>query len=805
MNKNHSYNVKLANGKEEALDIGKIRKFVSDTAKDIELIDQNWIIDECLKNIFNGIKVSELHELLIMNAKSLIEKEPNYSIFAARLLIKQLNMEICRLFGIRISEYKDKEDILSRVLFIKSIEFGVQKKLLNKDLLSFDLELLSNAIDLSKDLNFNYLGIQTLYDRYFLHSQDIRFESPQIFFMRVSMGLAIKEKFKNEKAIEFYKLISSFDFMSSTPTLFNSGTNRSQLSSCYISTVPDDLGGIYESMKKNALLSKYSGGLGNDWTQVRGTNSHIKGTNGKSQGIIPFLKVANDTAVAVNQGGKRKGALCVYLETWHIDIEEFLELHKNTGDERRRTYDIHTANWIPDIFMKRVFNKKEWTLFSPNDVIKLHKSYGKEFDKNYIFYEKLADQGAFSNFKRIPAVKLWRKMLSMLFETGHPWITFKDPCNIRSPQQHTGIVHSSNLCTEITLNTSNSEIAVCNLGSINLSNHLTQNDNKLDIIKLKKTVKTAIRMLDNVIDINYYSVPEAYKSNMNHRPIGLGIMGFQDALYKMNMTYNSHEAMQFSDISMEYISYFAIKYSSELAAEKGFYKSYKNSLWSKGILPIDSMNNIKEIRGKKYFKQDGIKSIDWNNLRKQIKLNGMRNSNVIAIAPTATISNICGIFPSIEPIYKNLYVKSNLSGEFTVINRYLVQDLKKKKLWNDNIINEIKYYNGSIKKIKEIPKSLRDKFLTAFEIDPKWLIQAASKRQKWIDQSQSLNLYISEASGKKLDNIYSLAWLYGLKTTYYLRSMGASDNEKSTINNSNLNAVKNERLININSSCESCE
>ena len=595
----YSYNVEMLDGSIEQININKLKKFILSISKNIDNIDQKWILEDCLKNAFNGIKIKELYELLIMSSKSLIEKDPNYSLFAARVLIKQLETEVCKFFKIFSPEKIRNKEYLNKIIFRKLIIFGIEKKLLNKNLNKFDLDLLSECINPEKDNNFNYLGIQTLYDRYFLHYDNIRIETPQIFFMRIAMGLALKEKEKNKRAIEFYNLLSSFDFMSSTPTLFNSGTNRSQLSSCYISTVPDDLGGIYDIIKKNALLSKYSGGLGNDWTQVRGINALIKGTNGKSQGIIPFLKVANDTAVAVNQGGKRKGALCVYLETWHIDIEEFLELHKNTGDERRRTYDIHTANWIPDIFMKRVFSQENWTLFSPDEVRKLNKSYGDEFDQNYIKYENMALEKKLKNFKIVSAIKLWRKMLTMLFETGHPWITFKDPCNIRSPQQHVGIVRSSNLCTEITLNTSDCEIAVCNLGSINLSQHLTFNKKiKLDISKLQKTIKSAIRILDNVIDINYYSVFEAYSSNMKHRPIGLGIMGFQDAIYKIGIPYNSHEAINFADISMEYISYFAIKYSSELAKEKGVYKSYKNSLWDKGVLPIDSIKKIKDLNKK---------------------------------------------------------------------------------------------------------------------------------------------------------------------------------------------------------------
>jgi ribonucleoside-diphosphate reductase alpha chain len=624
-----------------------------------------------------------------------------------------------------------------------------------------------------------------LYDRYFIHSDGQRFELPQAFFMRVAMGLSLNEANRNERAIEFYNLLSSFDFMSSTPTLFNSGTLRPQLSSCYLTTIPDDLEGIYNSIRDNALLSKYAGGLGNDWTPVRGMSAYIKGTNGKSQGVIPFMKVANDTAVAVNQGGKRKGATCAYLETWHIDIEEYLELRKNTGDERRRCHDMNTANWVPDLFMKRVFAEGEWTLFSPDETTDLHDLYGAAFETAYAGYEAKAKKGQIKTFKTISALGLWRKMLGMLFETGHPWITFKDPCNLRSPQQHVGVVHSSNLCTEITLNTSADEIAVCNLGSINLLQHI--NEKGLDKTKLEKTIRTAIRMLDNVIDINYYAVPQAKNSNAKHRPIGLGIMGFQDALYQLHIPYASQTAVDFADISMEAVSYFAIEASTELAAERGSYASFKGSLWSKGVLPIDSIEAVQETRGK-YLEQDRSQTLDWDTLRKQVK-KGMRNSNVMAIAPTATIANITGVTQSIEPTYQNLYVKSNLSGEFTVINPFMVRDLKALNLWDAVMVDDLKYFDGRLTSIDRVPEQLKKLYATAFEIEPRWLIEAASRRQKWIDQAQSLNLYMAEPSGKKLDLLYRMAWLRGLKTTYYLRSMGATSTEKSTLNKSTLNAV----------------
>jgi ribonucleoside-diphosphate reductase alpha chain len=612
--------------------------------------------------------------------------------------------------------------------------------------------------------------------------------------MRVAMGLAAQENNPEERAIEFYKLLSSFDYMSSTPTLFNSGTLRPQLSSCYLTTVPDDLDGIFSAMKDNAMLSKWAGGLGNDWTPVRALGSYIKGTNGKSQGVVPFLKVANDTAVAVNQGGKRKGAMCAYLETWHLDIEEFLELRKNTGDDRRRTHDMNTANWVPDLFMKRVENDQDWSLFSPGEAPDLHDLTGKAFEERYESYEKLAAEGKMRQHKKIPARDLWRKMLTMLFETGHPWITFKDACNLRSPQQHMGMIHSSNLCTEITLNTSKDEIAVCNLGSVNLANHMV--DGKLNEEKIKQTVSTAIRMLDNVIDINYYSVDTAKNSNFKHRPIGLGLMGFQDALYLQNIPYCSDEAVDFADKSMELISYYAIHASTELAKERGSYQTFEGSLWSKGILPKDSLQILIENRGSEYLKVNLEETLDWDSLRKKVMKDGMRNSNVMAIAPTATISNITGVTQSIEPTYQNLYVKSNLSGEFTIVNPHLVRRLKEIKLWDDVMINDLKFFEGSLAQISRIPDEIKTLFSTAFEVEPRYLVESASRRQKWIDQAQSLNLYIANASGKKLDITYRMAWLCGLKTTYYLRSIAATGTEKSTVTQGTLNKVSASNDIN---------
>jgi ribonucleoside-diphosphate reductase alpha chain len=626
-----------------------------------------------------------------------------------------------------------------------------------------------------------------------LHIEDHRIEMPQAFFMRVAMGLALNEVNREDRAIEFYEILSTFDFMSSTPTLFNSATLRSQLSSCYLTTIPDDLDGIYEGLKENALLSKFAGGLGNDWTNVRSLGSHIKGTNGKSQGVVPFLKVVNDTAVAVNQGGKRKGAVCAYLETWHLDVEEFLELRKNTGDDRRRTHDMNTANWIPDLFMKRVMEKGEWTLFTPSTCPDLHDKFGLEFEKAYLAYEQKAANGEIKPFKKVNALDMWRKMLGMLFETGHPWITFKDPCNVRSPQQHVGVVHSSNLCTEITLNTNETEIAVCNLGSVNLAVHLkTDASGKLvlDHEKLQKTIRTAMRMLDNVIDINYYAVAKARNSNMKHRPVGMGIMGFQDCLHMLRIPYASDAAVQFADESMEAVCYFAYLASTELAEERGTYETYKGSLWDRGILPQDSVKLLAEQRGG-YVEVDMSSKMDWTPVRNRIKQFGMRNSNCVAIAPTATISNIIGVSACIEPTYQNLFVKSNLSGEFTVVNDYLVRDLKARGLWDEVMIADLKYFDGSLSKIDRIPQDLRDLYATAFEVEPLWLVEAASRRQKWIDQAQSLNIYMAGASGKKLDDTYKLAWLRGLKTTYYLRTISATHVEKSTVKGGALNSVSN--------------
>ena len=769
-------------GQRRPLDLGQVRALITAACVGLEKhVDAEAILAETVKNLYDGVPVEELHKSAILAARALMEKDPAYSRVTARLLMHTIRKEV---FGQEVAQADAPAHYID--YFPKFIKKGIEADLLDAKLAQYDLNRLGEALQPERDLQFGYIGLQTLYDRYFLHIRGTRIEMPQAFYMRVAMGLALNEIDREARAIEFYNLLSSFDFMSSTPTLFNSGTQRSQLSSCYLTTVADDLDGIYEAIKENALLAKFAGGLGNDWTPVRALGAHIKGTNGKSQGVVPFLKVVNDTAVAVNQGGKRKGAVCAYLETWHMDIEEFLDLRKNTGDDRRRTHDMNTANWIPDLFMKRVMEKGEWTLFSPSDVPDLHDKYGRAFEEAYTGYEAKAARGELKLYKKVQALDLWRKMLSMLFETGHPWITFKDPCNIRSPQQHVGVVHSSNLCTEITLNTNDSEIAVCNLGSVNLPAHMK--DGKLDHAKLQKTIRIAMRMLDNVIDINYYAVKKARDSNLRHRPVGMGIMGFQDCLHMMRIPYASMDAVEFADSSMEAVCYYAYWASTELAEERGRYSSYRGSLWDRGILPQDSLKLLAEERGG-YLEVDTSESMDWTALRARIKEHGMRNSNCVAIAPTATISNIIDVAACIEPTYQNLYVKSNLSGEFTEINEHLVRDLKARGLWDEVMVADLKYFDGSLAKIDRVPQDLRNLYATAFEVEPKWLVEAASRRQKWIDQAQSLNIYMAGASGKKLDETYKLAWLRGLKTTYYLRTMGATHAEKSTTKTGALNAV----------------
>jgi ribonucleoside-diphosphate reductase alpha chain len=779
--------VTLPDGSQAPLDSSRLRTVIDEACQGLEAVSADAIYDETLKNLYPGVSLDDVRTSAVMTARTMVEQDPDYSYVTARLLLDTLRSEALGFLGITDSATQSEMNYRYPSVLRAYIEKGVELSLLSPHLLEFDLELLGEALKAERDNQFTYLGLQTLYDRYFIHSEGVRFELPQIFYMRVAMGLASNEANREERAIEFYNLISTFDYMVSTPQLFNSGTLRPQLSSCFLTTVPDDLHGIYGAIKDNAMLSKWAGGLGNDWTPVRALGAHIKGTNGKSQGIVPFLKVVNDTAVAVNQGGKRKGAVCAYLETWHLDIEEFLELRKNTGDDRRRTHDMNTANWIPDLFMKRVFDDGEWTLFSPNNVPELHDLHGKAFEQAYLEYERKAAAGEMEIYKTVRAKDLWRKMLSMLFETGHPWVTFKDACNVRSPQQHVGTIHSSNLCTEITLNTNADEIAVCNLGSVNLVNHVTEEG--LDTEKLERTIKTAVRMLDNVIDINYYSVPQAKNSNLKHRPVGMGMMGFQDSLYIQRIPYASDGAVQFADRSMEAISYYAIKASSDLAEERGTYQTFKGSLWDQGILPIDSLDLLRETRGDDYLDVDMSQTMDWDTLRKRIADVGMRNSNVLAIAPTATIANITGVSQSIEPTYQNLYVKSNLSGEFTVVNPYLVRDLKALNLWDNVMVNDLKYYDGSLQQIDRIPQHIKDLYATAFEVEPRWLVDAASRRQKWIDQAQSLNLYIAGADGKKLDITYRMAWLRGLKTTYYLRSLAATTTEKSTVSSGTLNKV----------------
>ena len=784
----HVINVTGTDGVVRPLDLDRFTALVQSACEGLgEVVNAELVIQSALKDMYDGVPMHEVHKCLILAARSMIEKEPAYNFVTARLLLNNICSEV-------LGEDVAPADMATRYAeyFPKFIKRGIAAELLDEKLATFDLPRLAAELDASRDLQFGYLGLQTLYDRYFLHIGGTRIEAPQVFFMRVAMGLSLNEIDREARAIEFYRLLSGFDFMCSTPTLFNSGSRRSQLSSCYLSTVEDNLEGIYDAIKDNALLAKFAGGLGNDWTPVRALGAHIKGTNGESQGVVPFLKVVNDTAVAVNQGGKRKGAVCAYLETWHLDIEEFLDLRKNTGDDRRRTHDMNTSNWIPDLFMKRVMEGGNWTLFSPSDVKDLHDLFGIDFEVAYTAYEARAASGEIKLYKTVQAASLWRKMLTMLFETGHPWITFKDPCNIRSPQQHVGVVHSSNLCTEITLNTNADEIAVCNLGSVNLLAHLYPVGHELagqfDHAKLQRTVNTAMRMLDNVIDINYYAVAKARNSNLKHRPVGLGIMGFQDCLHQLRIAYSSEAAVEFADRSMEAVCYYAYWASTELAAERGRYATYKGSLWDCGILPQDTLDLLREERGG-YVEVDMSVSMDWDALRARIAQHGMRNSNCVAIAPTATISNIIGVSACIEPTYQNIFVKSNLSGEFTVINDHLVADLKELGLWDEVMISDLKYFDGSLAKIDRVPAELRSLYATAFEVEPSWLIEAASRRQKWIDQAQSLNIYMAGVSGRKLDDTYKLAWLRGLKTTYYLRTLGATSAEKSTGRAGALNAV----------------
>jgi ribonucleoside-diphosphate reductase alpha chain len=786
--------VRLRDGRSEPLDEQRLQQEIALACDGLDGVSSDAVMAEVRRNLYDGILLHEVGLAQTMAARSLVEQEPNYAYVSARLLLNSLRDEALT-FVLSAKDTASQrhtgpryEENCYEEYFPEFVHKAIHLEILDKELGNFDLAQLAAALKPERDRNFQFLGLQTLYDRYFLHKGGVRFELPQAFFMRVAMGLSVREIDRDARAIEFYNLLSSFDFMCSTPTLFNSGTLRPQLSSCFLTTISDDLDGIFKAIKDNALLSKYAGGLGNDWSGVRGLGSHIRGTNGQSQGVVPFLKVANDTAIAVNQGGKRKGAVCGYLETWHIDVEEFLDLRKNTGDDRRRTHDMNTANWVPDLFLERVEEDGNWTLFSPDEVPELHDLYGEAFAERYAFYEAKAQRGEMQVARTVRAQELWRRMLTMLFETGHPWITFKDACNLRSPQQHAGVVHSSNLCTEITLNTNSREIAVCNLGSVNLANHVTAAG--IDEVRLKKTVTTAMRMLDNVIDINFYTVPEARHSNLRHRPVGLGVMGYQDALYTLKIPFASEAAVRFADESMELISFHTISASVELAAERGRYASFAGSLWSRGILPIDSIDLLQKNR-KHTLTTECSAKLDWSPLRTRIQSVGMRNSNTLAIAPTATISNICGVTQSIEPTYQNLFVKSNMSGDFTVVNAALVHDLKQHGLWDEVMVNDLKYFDGALGSIDRVPEELKRLYATSFEIEATWLIQAAAHRQKWIDQAQSLNLYIAQSSGKKLDALYREAWHAGLKTTYYLRSRSATHVEKSTLTRTDgkLNAV----------------
>jgi len=775
-------------GSRQVFEERKLKTYFYNAMRGYEgVVDLDELVEYCLASLYEGIRTDEIARLAILTAKAFIERDPNYSVITSRLFLSALYREV---FGQKYTQVS--LEAAYRQAFVSNIKKGVAIGRLTPELLNFDLELLSRHLIIDRDHLLNYRGLQTLYDRYFLtdkNDNDRHLEAPQAFWMRVAMGLALQEKEKERWAVEFYQMLSSLRFMSSTPTLFHSGLAIPQLSSCYLTTVEDDLHHIFKCIGDNAQLSKFSGGIGNDWSNLRAAGALIKKTNVESQGVVPFLKIANDTTVAINRSGKRRGATCAYLETWHLDIEDFLDLRRNTGDERRRTHDMNTSNWIPDLFIKRVMADEEWTLFSPDEVPDLHHIYGMAFESRYKEYEEMADRGEIKLFKKVRAVDLWRKMLTRLFETGHPWITFKDPCNIRSPQDHCGVVHSSNLCTEITLNTSKDETAVCNLGSINLTKHIV--NKKLDEKLLRETTGVAMRMLDNVIDINFYPTVEAKNSNLKHRPVGLGIMGFQDAIYLMDINFDSEEAVNLADESMEVVAYYTILASSDLAKERGVYQSYSGSKWDRGIFPVDTLDILEGERGVPIEVARSGK-LDWGPVRESVKKYGMRNSNCLAIAPTATISNICGCFPSIEPIYKNLYVKSNMSGEFTVDNQYLINDLKALGLWNSTILEKIKANDGSIKEVTAIPQRLRDKYKEAFEIEPEWGIKQAAGRGKWLDQSQSLNIFTNTTSGKKLSDIYLHAWKVGLKTTYYLRTLGASAIEKSTvaIRDQNLNKTE---------------
>ena len=769
-----NYSVLLLNGTRMNFDVEKIRATVLWACKGYEAIAAiDSIVQECLKNVYDGIKKDEISRALTLAVIVFVEKDPIYSHVAARLLFKQLFRQVT---GVSVAA--EKTDVFYLQTFVEKMTFAVQQGLLDERMLEFDLGYLATHLELSRDDVFEYMGLRTLYERYFLKHEETRIELPQMFWMRVAMGLSYNEPNKNEAAIEFYNLLSTLQYVPSTPTLLHSGLNRPQLSSCFLTTVEDDLHHIFKCYGDNAQLSKWSGGVATDWSNIRSCGSMVKSIKAESQGVVPFLKIANDVTAAINRSGKRRSATVVYLESWHLEIEDFLDLRRNTGDERRRTHDINTAHWIPDLFMKRVESDGSWTLFSPHEVPELHHIYGQEFEAKYESYERMATEGKIEHFKVIDAKQLWRKMLSRLFETGHPWICFKDACNVRSPQDHVGVVHSSNLCTEITLNTSAEETAVCNLGSINLSEHVQ--DGKFNDQQLATTITTAIRMLDNVIDINYYPTKEGQVSNDRHRPIGLGIMGAQDALYKLDISMCSQAAREFTDELMEKIAYHAINASALLAKERGAYQTFVGSKWDRGILPQDTIALLAQERGIS-IEVPTHERLDWTIVRENIKAYGMRNSNTMAIAPTATISNISGVFPSFEPIYKNIYVKANMSGEFTVVNKYLISDLKKLGLWDKDMLDELKYFDGSVQMINRIPQKLKDKYKEAFELDPLWMIELSAVRGRWIDQSQSHNVFMKGVSGKLLHDIYMLAWKRGLKTTYYLRTLAASQVEKSTL------------------------
>ncbi len=768
-----SIHVVNTDGLREPLAVARIRAELFEVFQGLPGCSIDDVEDAVFLSLHDGIRSEDIQRALILVARQCMERNPAYDKVATRLLLRLIYRE-----ALGSAPSKTEIDGPYRAGFEQFLQVGVADGRIDPEMLNFDLDRLMIRLRIDRDDNFNILGLQTLYDRYLIHVDQRRIETPQYFWMRVAMGLAMGEQDRESRAIEFYEVLSRFLFVSATPTLFNSGTTHPQLSSCYISTVSDDLEGIFKQISDNAALSKWAGGLGNDWSPIRATGSHIKGTNGESQGVIPFLKIVNDTAVAVNQGGKRKGAVCAYLEAWHLDIESFLELRKNTGDDRRRTHDMNTANWIPDLFMQRVAQKGTWTLFSPDEVPDLHDLYGIAFKERYEEYERQARSGQIRLYKEVEAVGLWRTMLSMLFETGHPWMTFKDPSNVRSPQDHSGVIHSSNLCTEILLNTSSEETAVCNLGSLNLAAHTTPEGINDEL--LAKTVSTAMRMLDNVIDVNFYPTPEAGYSSQTHRPVGLGLMGFQDALYIQRIPYASDAAVEFADQSMEMISWHAIRSSTELSRERGAYSTYKGSKWDRGLLPIDTIDLLEQERGET-VEMNRETTMDWGLIRSLLARHGMRNCNVMAIAPTATISNIAGVAQSIEPLFRNLYAKSNLSGEFTILNPYLVRDLQRLDLWDGRMIEDLKYYDGVLAEIERIPSDLRRLYMTATQIAPEWLIECAARRQKWIDMGQSLNLYIARPSGKYLDEMYFRAWRRGLKTTYYLRSFAPTQIEKSSI------------------------